>query len=201
MGTLPITVWVQERIRQLMPHPLICLDATAGRGKDTLFLCEITPPEGLVYAMDIQESALEQARERIEKAGYGSKVRFIADGHEHMDRHVSGNIDLIMFNLGYLPGGDHRISTAFPTTGEAVLKGLSLLRPGGLMTLVIYSGGDSGYDERDALIPFLKEVDSHQFTVILESFHNRPGSVPLPVYILKHRDREDKHNENRGEGQ
>lgn len=200
MGRIAITSWCQDRIRQLMPHPVICVDATAGTGKDTLFLCGMVPEDGQILAMDIQEDALKQARERITKAGYEDKVTFVLDGHEHMDQYVnfsengqencqtpqiSGPVDLIMFNLGYLPGGDHKKATTYPTTMEAIEKGLSVLRKGGLMTLMIYSGGDSGFEERDALLPFLKELDHRQYTVIVESFYNKPNTPPLPVYILK----------------
>lgn len=187
MNRIPITRWCQDRIRQLMPHPVVCIDATAGTGRDTLFLCRITPEEGRILSMDIQAEALKQAENRIQEAGYQDKVRFICDGHEHMDSYMDNppGADLIMFNLGYLPGGDHGIATAYPTTMEAVTKGLALLREGGLMTLMIYSGGDSGYEERDALLPFLKSLDHRRYTVILESFYNRPNTPPLPVYILK----------------
>ena len=94
--------------------------------------------------------------------------------------------DLIMFNLGYLPGGDHRIATSYPTTIEAVTKGLKLLKEGGVLTLMIYSGGDTGYEERDGLLPYLQSLDYRRYTVILESFYNKPNTPPLPVYIIKH---------------
>ena len=35
----------------------VCIDATAGRGRDTLFLCELVGEEGKVFAFDIQEEA------------------------------------------------------------------------------------------------------------------------------------------------
>ena len=54
------------------------------------------------------------------------------------------------------------------------------------MTLMIYSGGDSGYEERNALLPFLQSLDHRRYTFILESFYNKPNTPPLPVYILKH---------------
>ena len=186
MGRIAITTWCQERIRQFMPEPLVCIDATAGKGRDTLFLCEITPDDGHILAMDIQEEAIKQAKERIRRAGYESKVEFVLDGHEHMDHYMTDSVDLIMFNLGYLPGGDHKKATSYPTTIEAVKKGLALLKAGGLMTLMIYSGGDSGFEEREALLPFLQDLDSQDFTVIVESFYNKPNTPPLPVYILKH---------------
>ena len=188
MSRIPITEWCQDRIRQLMPHPMVCIDATAGTGRDTLFLCRITPEEGRILSMDIQEEALAQARKRIRDAGYQDKVQFVCDGHENMDSYMANppGVDLIMFNLGYLPGGDHRIATRYPTTIEAVKKGLKLLRDGGVLTLMIYSGGDSGYEEKDALLPFLKSLDYRRYTVVLEPFYNKPNTPPLPVYIIKH---------------
>ena len=188
MSRIPITEWCQDRIRQLMPHPMVCIDATAGTGRDTLFLCRITPEEGRILSMDIQEEALAQAERRIRDAGYQDKVRFVCDGHENMDAYMANppGADLIMFNLGYLPGGDHRIATSYPTTIEAVTKGLKLLKEGGVLTLMIYSGGDTGYEERDALLPYLQSLDYRRYTVILESFYNKPNTPPLPVYIIKH---------------
>ncbi len=186
MKRIAITSWCQERIRQIMPNPNICIDATAGTGQDTLFLCQITPEDGQILAMDIQEEALRQAGERIKGANYQTKVRFVHDGHQHMDQYMGDSkVDLIMFNLGYLPGGDHSKATVADTTKEAIIKGLNLLREGGLMTLMIYSGGDSGFEERDALMPFLKELDHRRYTVIVESFFNKPNTPPLPVYIIK----------------
>ena len=175
MSRIPITEWCQNRIRQLMPHPMVCIDATAGTGRDTLFLCRITPEEGRILSMDIQEEALAQAERRIRDAGYQDKVRFVCDGHENMDAYMANppGADLIMFNLGYLPGGDHRIATSYPTTIEAVTKGLKLLKEGGVLTLMIYSGGDTGYEERDALLPYLQSLDYRRYTVILESFYNK----------------------------
>lgn len=184
---IAITSWCQQRIRQLMPEPVTCIDATAGTGQDTLFLCELTGENGKIYAMDIQEEALKQAKHRVEEAGYLNKVTFIHDGHENMDAYIGQEekVDLIMFNLGYLPGGDHKKATTYETTRKAVERGLLHLRPGGLMTLMIYSGGDSGFEERDALLPFLKGIDAREYTVIVESFYNKPNTPPLPVYILK----------------
>ena len=36
-----------------------CIDATAGNGHDTVFLCELVGSEGKVLAMDIQQSAVD----------------------------------------------------------------------------------------------------------------------------------------------
>lgn len=55
------------------------------------------------------------------------------DSHENMDRYAEkGTVQAILFNLGYLPGGDHRIATRPNSTIQAVRVGLELLKPGGI---------------------------------------------------------------------
>ena len=53
------------------------------------------------------------------------------------------------------------------------------------MSLCIYSGGDSGFEERDALLSYLKTLDSRKYLVILSSYYNRPNNPPIPVLIRK----------------
>ena len=91
----------------------------------------------------------------------------------------------IVFNFGYLPGGDHAIATQPETSIRAVSQGLELLKPGGIMSLCIYSGGDTGYEERDALLPFLKRLDSRKWLVIVSSYYNRRNDPPLPVFVVR----------------
>ena len=63
-------------------------------------------------------------------------------------------------------------------------QGLKLLKPGGMMSLCIYSGGDTGFEERDALLAFLRELPSRQYTVIQTPYYNRSGHPPLPVFCV-----------------
>ena len=53
------------------------------------------------------------------------------------------------------------------------------------MSLCIYSGGDSGFEERDALLDYLKQLDTKKYLVILSSYYNRPNNPPIPVLIQK----------------
>ena len=54
----------------------------------------------------------------------GERVRLIQASHQYMDQYVNpGSVDVICFNFGYLPGGDHRISTKADTSIEAIGKG------------------------------------------------------------------------------
>ena len=80
----------------------------------------------------------------------------------------------LTFNLGYLPGGDHSVATRADSSKRAVESGLKLLKKGGLMTLCIYSGGDTGYQERDEMLAFIRQLDPHKYLVILSEYANRP---------------------------
>lgn len=199
MRGMIITQWCQERIRQMIQKPVErCIDATAGTGRDTLFLCSLLEKErgGEIVAMDIQKMALEKTKIRLQKEGYHylnnccerdrKRVHLVLDGHEHIDRYAKKNsVDFIMFNLGYLPGGNHSLATRPDTTLQALEKSLGLLKKEGMISLMIYSGGDTGFEEKKQVLEWLKKVDSHQYMVLVESFYNRPNHPPLPVFIKK----------------
>lgn len=53
------------------------------------------------------------------------------------------------------------------------------------MSLCIYSGGDTGFEERDTLLSFLKALDSRKYLVVLSSYYNRPNHPPIPVLVRK----------------
>lgn len=162
-----------------------CIDATAGKGHDTVFLANLAGYAGKVLAMDIQPQALEAAAALVHKQGL-QQVEFVLDGHEHMAQYAeAGTVDCIVFNLGYLPGGDHAIATKADTTIAALEQGLELLKPLGIISLAIYHGGDTGFAERDAVLQWLKQLDHKQYTVLVTDFYNRPNYPPLAVQIIK----------------
>ena len=182
----PITQYCHERIQQMIKEPLLCIDATAGTGKDTVFLAKLVGEKGRVISMDIQEMAIEQTKKRLLKERLSDRAEVVLDSHAHMDKSAQkDSVSLIMFNLGYLPGGDHSLSTKADTTIEALEKGLNLLHEGGMISLLIYSGGDSGFEEKKQVLAWLRELTDDKYTVLVEAFYNKPNNPPLPVYILK----------------
>lgn len=156
-----------------------------GNGNDTEFLCSMTGKGGRVYAFDIQEEALNHTRHRLERAGYQECAILIRDGHERMKEYVTEPVTAIVFNFGYLPGGDHQIATKPDTSLLAVKSGLELLKMGGVMSLCIYSGGDTGYEERDRLLSYVRELDSRKWLVIVNHYYNRKNDPPIPVFIIR----------------
>ena len=163
----------------------VCVDATAGNGNDTAFLCRLVGDGGKVYAFDIQKEALLHTEEKLRKENLQAKL--VLDGHENMEAYVAekGEVACIVFNFGYLPGGDNRVATCAKTSVTAIKAGLKLLRKGGLMSLCIYSGGDTGFEEKDAILDFLKELDSTRYLVIESLYRNRSNHPPIPVQIVK----------------
>lgn len=163
-----------------------CLDATAGRGHDTAFLAELVGREGRVLAFDIQQEALSSTKGLLEEKGLLGQVELIHDGHQHLNQYVQGEIvDGIVFNFGYLPGADHDLSTLGETSILAIEQGLNVLKKGGIMSLCIYHGGDSGFEERDLIMGYLATVNYKQYTVLVTEFYNRPNNPPIAVEIIK----------------
>lgn len=164
----------------------VCVDATAGKGRDTLFLCRLVGEEGRVLAMDIQPDAVAQTEALLRTEGVSHIARVVQDCHSHLGDYAQPEtVDGIMFNFGWLPGGDHSVFSTPDTSIAAVKAGLELLRPGGVMSLCIYHGRDNGTAERDALLAFLSTVDNRRYTVMVTEFANRTGDIPIPVFIVK----------------
>lgn len=161
-----------------------CIDATAGNGYDTEMLCRLCGEKGRVLAFDIQPEAVTATKKRLSEAGLTAQV--ILDSHTEMAKYAAvDSVDAVVFNLGYLPRGDHRIATKPETTITAIDVGLSLLKPGGIMTLCVYHGGDTGFIERDAVLAHLQTLDARCYTVVVSDFLNRPNYPPLAVLIIK----------------
>lgn len=172
--------WMSEYV----PQGGVCIDATAGRGFDTAFLCELVGCSGKVIAFDIQEEAVKSTQLLLEERGLQAEV--YRESHTNMQHYASEqSIDGIMFNFGYLPGGDHQICTHKEESIAAIKAGLSLLKKHGVMALCIYHGGDTGFEEKNAIMEYLKTVDSKKYTVIVSEFYNRPNCPPIFVGIMK----------------
>lgn len=175
---------VHNAIRAYVKDGGCCVDATAGRGYDTAFLCELVGESGKVIAFDIQQDAIDSTKKLLDEKGL--RAQLVLDSHANMAKYVDKeSVDCIVFNLGYLPKGDHSIYTHFESTKQAILSGLDCLKKGAIMCVSVYYGGDSGYEEKDALLPWLKTLDDSKYQVLATFFHNWKKDPPIPIFILK----------------
>jgi ubiquinone/menaquinone biosynthesis C-methylase UbiE len=128
------------------------IDATAGNGHDTLFLAECIGEGGTVHAFDVQESALSATRSRLRAAGMEQRALFHHASHAAMaDFCEARSISAVMFNLGYLPGEDHQVTTRTEETLDALATASSMLKPGGVLSVLCYPGHDEGTREATAV--------------------------------------------------
>jgi predicted methyltransferase len=141
----------------------IGVDATAGRGHDTVFLARLLGPEGVVHACDVQPAALAATQQRwLTLAAPKAELHLHACGHESMKQSLADQgvtqLQAVIFNLGYLPGTDHAITTSTATTLTALQDLLTLLTPGGILTVVAYPGHPGGREELDAILTWARQL-------------------------------------------
>lgn len=151
------------------------IDATAGNGGDSLFLAEAVGPTGHVVAFDTQAAALARTRERLAAAGI-DRVELRQECHSLLaawNPAETGTIRGVMFNLGYLPGGDHTLVTRPETTRVALDAAARLLAPGGRITIVVYRGHPGGEAESEMVEAWLGTLAADRFTSRREG-----GAVP-----------------------
>lgn len=186
MKKYQITQWCAHFISNHVQPGDLCIDATMGNGNDTLLLSKLVGETGKVIAFDIQEMALTNTAKRLQDASAPNNYTLLMESHSNMSLHAEENsVSCIVFNFGYLPGGDHAKATLASSSIAAMEQGLKLLKKDGIMSLCIYSGGDSGFDERDAILFWLKELDSRKYLVIKSDYYNRPNNPPIPVLVVK----------------
>lgn len=186
MENYQITQWCAHFIKEQVREGDLCIDATMGNGNDTLLLSRLCGETGQVLAFDIQEMALKHTKKRLLDADAPCNYALYLESHAAMDHYAApGSVSCIVFNFGYLPGGDHTKATRSTTSIKALEQSLTLLKKNGLLSLCIYSGGDSGFEERDAVLNWLKALDPHRYLVIRSEYYNRPNHPPIPVLVIK----------------
>lgn len=173
----------QQRVAERLQPGDTAIDATAGNGHDTLFLARHVTERGRVIAIDLLATALQSTRQRLDEHGNRNVTLLQQSHHESFPPAASG-AKAAMFNLGYLPGGDHAIRTTGATTLAGLAQAAAALAPGGVLTVVAYRGHDGGEEERAvrAWVADLPQAEFHGERI--ESDGNQPLS---PVLFVVHR--------------
>ncbi|QDH22455.1 class I SAM-dependent methyltransferase [Saccharibacillus brassicae] len=199
MGFVSVLNFTQQLIQKRLQPGEIAIDATVGTGADLVFLARLAKTRGRVYGFDVQQAALDQARERLDrereaddgpdrrsrKAGAKlASVELLLRSHAEMAEALPpdcrGRVGAVMFNLGYLPGAeDSRVMTTPASTLPALEAALSLLRPKGILTAVLYPAHDGGGVEAAAVERWASELPGAQARVISYRQPQRPAAPYL----------------------
>lgn len=175
----------KELIARVVLKNDIVIDATVGNGNDTLFLCDLIGEQGKVIGFDIQDMALRKTEKKLMDRNMLGRVKLINSGHENLKKYVETKVSAIMFNLGYLPGNTHDVTTKHETTLKAIKQGIDLLKKNGVMTIVIYPGHSEGMAEKDKILEYLCTIDQKQTEVLKMEFINQKNNPPLLIAIEK----------------
>ncbi|QDV06199.1 hypothetical protein Poly30_17060 [Planctomycetes bacterium Poly30] len=165
-----VVALLHERMAEETLEGALVVDATAGNGHDTEFLARAVGASGEVLAIDLQASAVEATRRRL--AGdpdLARRVRVIEGDHATLadltPTSWAGRVSLVVFNLGYLPGGSRAVTTRAGSSRAAAAAALELLAPDGLLCMALYTGHPGGAEEAATLRAWSAEQASPRVRV------------------------------------
>ena len=142
--------YYHEIVKEIASKDKVAVDATLGNGYDSLYLSNLFKK---VYSFDIQDLAIKRSKERLKDC---HNVEIIQANHMYLDNFVKEKVDLVTFNLGFLPGSDKKICTNGYTTTNAIKTAYNLLNDDGIIILTAYSRHAGGQKEAEDIDVFLE---------------------------------------------
>lgn len=161
------------------------IDATCGNGQDTLKLANIvlTELEGFLWAFDILPESIDTTRKRLEShlpLKLAERIVFKNSCHSQLTPLPCAlPLKLVVYNLGYRPGGDKTQTTRSETTLQSVITAETLLSAGGAITITCYSGHPAGAKEEEALLKHASELDPKLWNCCHHRWINRKCAPSL----------------------
>lgn len=178
--------YVHMLLQQHLRADDVVVDATAGNGRDARFMLGLVGARGTLYAFDVQAEAI--AATRLAIGDLPGSVNLIHAGHESMSDHIAadhrGRVRAVTFNLGYLPGGDHALTTTVASTLAAVKSAMAVVDVQGIIAIVCYRHPE-GELELQALRELATGLDQRSWVVTETTFLNQRGKPPLVLTILR----------------
>ena len=155
------------------------IDATCGNGQDTAKLAQIIGSAGGIIAIDLQKEAIASTQNRLRNS-QACPIHFFCQCHSSFPSFcLEKPIRLIVYNLGYLPGGNKQLTTQTATTLASIQTALTLLQPGGMVSITCYPGHAEGACEQAALIDMVNQLDPHLWSCSHHVWENRKKSPSL----------------------
>lgn len=174
-------------LKEVVNQGDLVIDATVGNGGDTVLLATLVGEAGQVLGFDVQETALNNTKEKLLLTGLTKQVHLFHQGHETVASVLPENKEIAaaIFNLGYLPKSDKSIITQADTTLHAIEAILPNLRKGGLLLVVVYYGHEGGDIEKDAVLDYCQNISQESYNVLQYGFINQRNQPPFLLAIEK----------------
>jgi SAM-dependent methyltransferase len=191
MGFVSVLSFTHQLLAQRVHLGDTVIDATLGNGVDALFLAKLVGARGQVFGFDIQQQAIDQTwvRLRNEFPDASSFVYLSLCDHALMETMIPdehyGSIAAAAFNLGYLPGAEHQTVTTEKSTIPALEASLRLLRKGGIVTIVLYTGHAGGAEEAGAVEAWAGQLSQADYQVLRYQFVNQKNNPPYLMAVEK----------------
>jgi len=180
---LSLTAQAHQYVQQYLGAGELAVDATVGNGNDTLFLARQVKSEGLVFGFDVQQEAIAATQTKLNDNKCDCNVRLFHCSHSKMQQQIAdefhGQIKVIMFNLGYLPGSDKSVITQTDSTLAALHQSTNLLASNGIITIAAYPGHSGGDSETDKVTQWFKQLDVKKFNCELIYSSDKPTAPRL----------------------
>lgn len=168
---------IHKKFSSIIKPDWITLDMTAGNGHDTLFLAQYSQH---VTSIDIQEVAIERTKELTKEF---DNITYIVDDHQNIDKYVNPFINLVIFNLGYLPNGNKKIITNKDSTLISLSKVHQLLKINSYLIITCYPGHKGGDKEAEAVLKWVNhQIEKHQYEVEVLDYPTKNSPI---TYICK----------------
>ncbi len=183
---------VQESVR--LSNANIAVDATCGKGSDTITLGRALGRGGTVYAMDIQREAVDETVARYDDVAMSetlAKLVPICESHE--DLSVLGlrpaSVAAVVYNLGWYPayGADRSIITHAHTTVNSLQSALWFVKKGGALIVTTYAGHAGGEEEALAVDKWVSQLSSKVWSCAFVQFPNRVAAPSVHI-VIRQRD-------------
>lgn len=168
----------------------LVVDATVGNGSDTMFLARLVGASGHVLGFDIQPDAISHAKDRLRASGFLDRCLVKECPHERLRDILKREFPeseptAIMFNLGFLPGGDRAITTRSDTTVLALDAALSVVARRGIISVVVYRGHDGARAEFEAVLAWTHSLDPARYSFEQNEDPTGPSHAPVLVSIRR----------------
>lgn len=159
------------------------IDATCGNGHDLLYLAQLIDGQGHIVGYDIQAKAIESTTELLKQNLTTDQWNSIKLRHASHEYFFEKKADAIIYNLGYLPGSDKKITTQTATTLKSLQSACALIQKSGFISVMLYPGHIEGEKEQIAILEFASTLPACDWSILHHRWINREKAPSLLLML------------------